>query len=94
MYNDHIWFQKFTLSEGLHPIDLVVSLPTNISSKIIVRAQANNFKVYINDLQHKVIDYTDSNNPILNGRIGLIITNGSAAETEVWSKPVESDMGK
>lgn len=57
------------------------SVPLNTKSHVDIRLEGGNIQVYLNSVL--IVDYTDTNNPLLNGRIALGSITGSSA-SEVW----------
>ncbi|HWA51924.1 MAG TPA: C39 family peptidase [Patescibacteria group bacterium] len=84
MYSNHIWLQKFTSSGYVEPVNNDTTLPLGVVSKITVTANGNHIQVFINNTSSAVLDWTDTNNPILSGKIGLLITTGANAPSEDW----------
>ncbi len=83
MYPDHIWLQKFATNEYTEPVSLPITLPNNSVTHFTIRLVENNIKVFINSNPAPIINYTDAVNPVLSGRIGLVVTTGSSL-SEVW----------
>ena len=83
MYPDHIWLQKWTINNSYEPVNLPFSIPNNTITHIDIRVTGNKIMVFANDNSLPTINYTDNDNPILGGRIGLAATSGSST-SEVW----------
>lgn len=93
MYSNHMWLQKITPNQIIEPLNTTVDIPANATTKITVEVMENNIKVFINDNINPVFNWTDNDNPILQGKIGLLITTGGSYPTEVWFDNVEvSDL--
>ena len=54
------------------------------TKNIKVVVQGNNIKVYYNNKQNPIIEYTDTDEPILSGRISLAHASGSMGHSEVY----------
>ncbi len=80
LYPNHIWLQKFTVSGIQEPVNTNINLPNNQTTRIRVVANQNNIKIYLGNNTQPTIDWSDNNNPILQGKIGLLVTGGS----QVW----------
>jgi len=81
--NTTIFLQKWTTQKG-HVLDRAfVNIPLNTISKVKIRVEGNNIKVFINNSFIPLINYTDNDNPILNGKIALAVIAGNSP-SEVW----------
>lgn len=92
MSPDWIDLQKWTPGLVNHPdiLRVPISWSNNLIRHFRIVLKANNIRVYSYNVNETpsaspVIDYTDnSNNPILSGKIALVITTGAAFPSEVW----------
>lgn len=74
--------QKWRLTDGNFNPPLTSFANNNQISSVKIQAVGSNIKIYINNSVLPSIDYTDSNSPILSGRIALAVIPGSPSE--VW----------
>lgn len=85
-----ISLEKHTNTQSSDIFITSANFTNNIVYNIRVELFSNNIKVFVND--YKYIDYTDLNDPILNGKIGLRIGAGAVTPSEVWFDDVAVEV--
>lgn len=76
--------QKFTSQGGKAVANISIGLSNGNAINYRVRLNGNNIKVFESLNINPIINYTDTDNPILNGRIALLITTGGVYPSEVY----------
>ncbi|KKR70912.1 MAG: hypothetical protein UU12_C0013G0001, partial [Candidatus Woesebacteria bacterium GW2011_GWA2_40_7b] len=88
LYPNYIWLQKWTATEYTEPASTPITLPDNVATHFRIRLNKSRIQVFLKNNATPIIDYVDPQ-PILSGKISLMITTGASYPTEVWLDNVE-----
>lgn len=84
MYPNYLWLIKIDSSEIHDLYSTQISLSNNTVTHFDIKVEGNHIQVYLNNETVPTIDHHDTEQPILSGKISLMITTGAVYPTEVW----------
>lgn len=85
MYSDSLRLGKNTAENtSAEVFSTAITLSDRMVTHFRIRLEDNHIQVFINGNDIPIVDYIDNNNPILTGRISLLVTTGAVYPTEVW----------
>lgn len=93
METNRIILKKWYIDKQSKLAEYNVLTSNGVVNTVRIKVEGSNIKIYHNDLSIPVIDYTDTDSPILNGRMALATITGSASSELLYDNVIVESLG-